>query len=434
MKKMIYVLAGLGLAVGLSACEMRDELKGGKELNESEGLVSLALLTQDYPNIVSTRSYFPAEEVAVENYTVQISDAVTEAVVKECTYSQLIAEGGTVKLTEGKYRVQAYNFDGENMGASERPFFKGMTDFQILPGKMTTVNTTCRLSCLEVNLILDKTFTEKFKDNYAITISNGSTGNYIYTKEANNKIYFTIPENANNVLMSVKATTTDDVNIAQTYTIKKPGNAGNNGQLENGDSFKITINPGDSPVIDPITKFDMGVTVDLTWIETGATIEIPTENIVFNPGGENEPDDNKGEIVVTGLSKTYFVVANSEDVPTVEVDFSVPNGIQKMLIKIQSNNEGFVEALDGFGLGEEFDLANPGDLLDVLSGSLEEQEGIGLIDANDPIKGKTSYKFNLTSFMGLLGMFGDSANTFTITVSDGINADATGVLTVIVTE
>ena len=437
MKKMIYILTGLSLVIGLSACEMRDELKGKKELNENEGLVNLDLLAQDYPNIVSTRGSFPAEEVAVENYTVQILDAVAETVVKECTYSQLMAEGGTVKLTAGKYRVQAYNFDGEKMGASERPFFKGVTDFQILPGKTTTVNTTCRLSCLEVNLSLDKTFSENFQDNYTITISNGGTGNYIYTKNSkSNKIYLNIPENSNSVLMSVKATTIDNINIAQSYTIKKPENAENSSQLENGDSFKITINPGDSPVIDPVTKFNLGVTVDLTWIETGATIEIPTENIVFNPGGGNEPgggDDNKGEIVVTGLNKTYSF-ASSGSIPTVEVNFSVPNGIQKMLVKIQSDNEGFSDALAGFGLGGEFDLANPGDLLGVLSGSLADGEGIGLIDANDPIKGKTSYKFDITSFMGMLGLFGASANTFTITISDGVNADVTGVLTINVTE
>ena len=40
------------------------------------------------------------------------------------------------------------------------------------------------------------------------------------------------------------------------------------------------------------------------------------------------------------------------------------------------------------GLGETFDLANPGDLEDKLGGSLEDGSGIGLIDPNDPIKDK----------------------------------------------
>ena len=435
MKQFAYILTGLSLVIGLSACEMRDELKGKKELKDNEGLVSLDLSAKDNSNVIPTRGSFPAEEVAVENYTIQILEVSTEKVVKECTYSQLQSEGSTVKLTAGKYRVKAYNYDGENVGASERPFFKGVTEFQILPGKTTTVNTTCRLSCLEVGLDLDKTFGDNFKDDYAITISNGSSGNYIYKQDNTaKKVYLNIPENASSILMSVKATTIkDNVNIAQSYTITKPEDAENNNKLENGDSFKITINPTDSPVVDPETKFNLGITVELTWNETGTTIEIPSENIVFNPGGESGGEDpNKGEMTVTGLDKTYTFDA-SGDVPTVKVEFLAPNGIQKLLVKIGSNNEGFMGTLVGFGLGGEFDLANPGDLLGVLSGSLDTQEGIGLIDANDPLKGKTSYSFDITSFMSLLGLYGASENTFTITVSDGINPDITGELKVNVT-
>ncbi|MEY8706329.1 DUF4493 domain-containing protein [Bacteroides faecichinchillae] len=436
MKQITYILTGISLVIGLSACEMRDELKGKNALNDNEGLVSLDLLAQDYSNIITSRGAFPDEEVNVENYTVQIVNASTDGVVKETSYGDLRAEGGSVKLTAGKYRVRAYNYNGENVGASERPYFKGQTDFQILPGKTTTVNTTCRLSCVEVNLILAKSFEEYFKDDYTITITNGGAGNYVFKKEnVGKKIYFNVPENASSILMSVKATTsTDGTDIAQSYTITKPENSENSSKLENGDSFKVTINPGDNPVIDPVTKINLGITVDLTWTETGTTVEIPTENIVFNPGGDSEGGDtNKGEMNVVGLDKTYSFVALSEDVPTVKVDFSVPNGIKKLLVRINSDNEGFMGTLEVFGLGGEFDLANPGDLLGVLSGSLETQEGIGLIDANDPIKDKTSYSFDVTSFMSLLGLYGASENTFTITVSDGINSDIQGDLKVNVT-
>ena len=43
------------------------------------------------------------------------------------------------------------------------------------------------------------------------------------------------------------------------------------------------------------------------------------------------------------------------------------------------------------GLGETFDLANPGDLEDKLGGSLEDGSGIGLIDPNDRLKIKRVY-------------------------------------------
>lgn len=432
------ILTGVMLVIGLSACEMRDELKGKNELKENEGLVSLDLQAQDYSNIITSRGTFPDEDVNVENYTVQIMEAATERVVKETTYSALQAEGGTVKLVAGKYRVKAYNYDGENVGASERPYFKGQSDFQILPGKTTTVNTTCRLGCMEVSLNLDRTFGENFKDDYMITITNGGTGNYVFNKEnIDKKVYFSVPEGASSILMSVKATTSGDgTDIAQSYTITKPGNSENSNLLENGDAFKIIVNPGDAPIIDPVTKINLGITVELTWTERGETIEIPTENITFNPGGGGSEGEetNKGEMTVTGLDKTYSFVAMSGDVPTVKVDFQVPNGIKKLLVKIDSNNQGFMDTLAGFGLHEEFDLADPGELLGVLSGSLDDGEGIGLIDANDPIKDKTSYSFDVTSFMSLLGLYGASENTFIITVSDGVNLDIKGALNVNVTQ
>lgn len=76
MKQITYILTGISLVIGLSACEMRDELKGKNALNDNEGLVSLDLLTQDYSNIVISRGAFPDEEVNVENYTVQIVNAL----------------------------------------------------------------------------------------------------------------------------------------------------------------------------------------------------------------------------------------------------------------------------------------------------------------------------------------------------------------------
>jgi hypothetical protein len=338
-------------------------------------------------------------------------------------------EGGKVKLAAGKYRVAAYNYEGSESAASERPFFHGQTEFQILAGKTTSVNTVCRLRNIMVALFLSENFKTMFKDTYAIMVTNGANGIYIFTKDnVDKKVYFCIPQNASSIHMSIKATTISGVDIIESYTITKPNNAENSAELVPGDYFKININPGDEPSIDPVTKIEWDITVDLTMTETGTIIEIPTENIIQNPGGGGE-GNNKGAIDVTGLDKTYTLSVDMEEtVPPIQVRLTVPNGIQKLLVKIESNNEEFEQTLVGFGLDQEFDLANPGDLIGVLSGSLEDSEGIGLIDANDPIKGKTSYLFDITHFMMLLKLYGLSEDTFTITVSDGINEDVSGVL------
>lgn len=440
MKQIIYILTGISLVIGLSACEMHDELKGKNTLSEDEGLISLDLLAQDYSHII-TRGAFPDEEVNVENYMIQIIDVSTENVVKESTYSELKADGGTVKLTAGKYRVKAYNYEGEHVGASTRPYFKGQTEFQILPGKTTTVNTTCRLSCLEVNLSLDKSFGENFKDNYAIIITNGSTGNYAFSKEnVGKKVYFNVPESASSILMSVKVTTIDGTDIAQTYTITKPENSENNNQLENGDSFKITVNPGDDPVIDPVTKINLGITVDLTWVETGTTIEIPTDNIVFNPGGGGtDPDPEQPEdqdLTITGVDPVNFsaaaVMEDQTKIPNVVVNLQAKKGIKNLVVEISSTLGSFGDIINSMGLAS-FDLLN---LTEQQLEVLGVDGGLGIYNPADWVTERTSFDFVLTNFMALLANSeigcGPGEYYFKMTLTDTANNSIDKILTVTV--
>ena len=103
--------------------------------------------------------------------------------------------------------------------------------------------------------------------------------------------------------------------------------------------------------------------------ETGLTIEIPTENIVFNGDGGSTPDPDvpdpddpgKDQITVTGLGETYNLPLSEGQ--KVLVNISAPKGITKLLVKIDSDNEEFMATLGGFGLAEEFDIANPGKYL-----------------------------------------------------------------------
>ena len=143
-----------------------------------------------------------------------------------------------------------------------------------------------------------------------------------------------------------------------------------------------------------------------------------------------DPDDpGKDQITVTGLGETYNLPLSEGQ--KVLVNISAPKGITKLLVKIDSDNEEFMATLGGFGLAEEFDIANPGKLFDVLSNSLESGNGIGLIDPDDPIKGKTSYLFDVTDFMVLLNLYAPSTNTFTLTVEDGVSEPVSGTLTVV---
>lgn len=440
MKGSNYIVLGL-LTLGLMACEMRDELKKlpSKEDMQEEGWFTLDVASNAKLESVGSKAVFEQNDVDPLQYPVEIINTLTGVTVHHYdSYADLLSNG-QLKLTAGKYKVMAYNYDGSNVDASARPWFKGETEFEILAGKTTKVNTTCKLQNIAVTIGFTDKFKEQFRDDYTITVTNGDGGIKIFDKEHLGKtFYFKVPNQRNNVQLTVKATTTTNNQIAQNYTISKPADSEGNNNLISGDEFTVNIDSGDEPSVDPTTQIQLNITVDLTMHETGITVEIPTENIVFNGGGSTKPDpeepdpdqpDEQG-ITVTGLPASYTLpLAEGQKV---QVSISAPKGITKLLVKIESDNEGFATTLTGFGLGEEFDIANPGNLLPVLSNTLESGEGIGLIDANDPILEKTSYLFDVTEFMSLLTLYGISNNNFTITVEDGSSEPVTGVLTVIV--
>lgn len=432
-----YILILTSLIFSLFSCEMKDEIWGNTD-SENEGIAQLALASEGNVSTVIVKGNYPDTDVDLTTYTIKIVNATTETVVKESSYSDLMDEGGNVKLTAGNYYILAYNYDGSSVGASERAYFLGKTEFQILAGKTTVVNTVCKSQTPKVALVLTDDFKTTFKDDYTITITNGANGSYVFNKTNITKnIFYSIPQDANSLFMTVKATTNSGVDIIQTYTITKPSNAeGGAAPLDGKDFFKIYIDPSDSPTIEvPSNNVELDIRVDLSTNDSEEIIEIPTGNITYNPSNPSIPTqpegpENKGPITVTGLNVTYEVSASDDsDVPTVVVNLDVPNGIDKLLVKINSNDATFMGLLadPSLNLADEFDLADPGDRSVVLG-------ELNLINPEDNIKGKTTYTFDITGFVPMLKLFSNSNNSFTMTVSDGVNEDVVGVLNINVVE
>lgn len=436
MKNLSYILIGLSLLTFIvSSCEMRDELKKlpAKEEQKNNGYMTL-----DMASPAKSKAVFDQNDVDPTLYTVDIIDAITNTSVRHYdSYANLQREG-QIKLSAGKYKVVAYNYEGSEVNASERPYFRGITEFEILPGKTTKVNTTCKLQNVAVTIAFKSDFKQQFKEDYAITVTNGDGGVKVYDKKDEGKtFYFKVPAQKNSVLLTVKATTNTNNQIAQNYTVIKPVDAEGNDKLVSGDEFTVNIGAGDEPSIDPTTQIRLNITVDLTMHETGLTVEVPTENIVFNPGGggnpdpDPEPDPDKTTIKVTGLPAAYGfsiteAAADETKYPTVQVNISAPNGIKKLEVGIKSTNQEFDSGMDDLGL-RLFDLTKPEGLPEILY-------EIGLLNREDPIAGKTSYLFDVSGFMQLLTNFGTGIYTFSITIGDGGNIDVTGDLVVTVTD
>lgn len=448
MKKYKSLIWLLGLIISLSSCEMRDELLGKGEAGENAGTLELGL-SSVYNGVTVSRASttvdggtttgnFDEEDINVDNYTLVVTNTETQEEVVKGKVSELKNESGKVvlPLSEGDYSVTAYNYEGENVTVSERPYFKGEQTFSVKKGVATSVDLPCKLACVEVSLSLTSSFEEAFKDDYAVIIDNGDGANQVFDKTSiGKKYYFQTPEHQSALNASIKATSEAGNFVELKATIQKPADAeGGESDLEGGDSFNIQLTEEGSTD----SYISIGITVDLTFTEVGETIEIPVGNIIYEGpdtpgegGDDNEP--TTGTLSVTGVPETYNLTTTGT-VPTIKVDMASENGIKSLVVSIDSDNPMFPTLLSGLDLLEPFDLCNLEErpeakknllMLNLISEDVYAQLHAGAVK---------SYTFEVTSLVALLPQTKlTGSHKFTLTISDG-NETKEGTLTVNVTE
>lgn len=441
MKKYKSLIWLLGLIVGLSSCEMRDELLGKGGAGENAGTLELDLasiyngVTLSRANETvdggTTTGSFNEEDVNVDNYTLIVTNTETQEEAARGKVSELKNENGKVVLPlgEGSYAVTAYNYEGENVTVSERPYFKGEQTFSVKKGIATNVDLTCKLACIEVSIGLTSSFEEAFKDDYSVVVDNGDGASQVFDKNSiGKKYYYQTPDHQSCLNASIKATSVEGNFVELKATIQKPADAeGGESDLEGGDSFEIKLTEEGSTE----SSVSIGITVDLTFTEVGETIEIPVGNIIYdgpeNPG-EGGGEDPEASITFEGLPATYTCTHGNDTIAGLQdVHILAPNGIKHLNVTIS----GEIAAMLGMvGLPETFDICNMDDNLK------EKIIGLGLVTEEEYIQLHagtcTDFTFKLGGLLVLIPQVVTSgSSTFNLAVSDGVSTKD-GDITVIV--
>lgn len=441
MKKYKSLIWLLGLMIGFSSCEMRDELWGKGEAGENAGTLELDLasiyngVTLSRANETvdggTTTGSFNEEDVNVDNYTLIVTNTETQEEAARGKVSELKNENGKVVLPlgEGSYAVTAYNYEGENVTVSERPYFKGEQTFSVKKGIATNVDLTCKLACIEVSIGLTSSFEEAFKDDYSVVVDNGDGASQVFDKNSiGKKYYYQTPDHQSCLNASIKATSVEGNFVELKATIQKPADAeGGESDLEGGDSFEIKLTEEGSTE----SSVSIGITVDLTFTEVGETIEIPVGNIIYdgpeNPG-EGGGEDPEASITFEGLPATYTCTHGNDTIAGLQdVHILAPNGIKNLNVTIS----GEIAALLGMvSLPETFDICN---MDDDLKGKIV---GLGLVTEEEYIQLHagtcTDFTFKLGGLLVLIPQVVTSGtSTFNLAVSDGVSTKD-GDITVIV--
>lgn len=441
MKKYKSLIWLLGLIVSLSSCEMRDELLGKGGAGENAGTLELDLASI-YNGVTISRAgetvdggtttgSFNEEDVNVDNYTLVVTNTETQEEAARGKVSELKNENGKVVLPlgEGSYAVTAYNYEGENVTVSERPYFKGEQTFSVKKGIATNVDLTCKLACVEVSIGLTSSFEEAFKDNYSVIVDNRDGATQIFDKSSlGKKYYFQVPERQNSLNASIKATSVEGNFIELKVTIQKPSDAeGSESYLAGGDSFNIQLTEDGSTD----SYISIGITVDLTFTEVGETIKIPVDNIIYegpDTPGEGGGEEPEASITFEGLPATYTCTHGNDTIAGLQdVHILAPNGIKNLNVTISGEIAGLLGMVS---LPETFDICNMDDNLK------EKIIGLGLVTEEEYIQLHagtcTDFTFKLGGLLALIPKVVTSgSSTFNLAVSDGVNTKD-GDITVIV--
>lgn len=431
MKKYKSLIWLLGLIVSLSSCEMRDELLGKGGAGENAGTLELDLASI-YNGVTISRAgetvdggtttgSFNEEDVNVDNYTLVVTNTETQEEAARGKVSELKNENGKVVLPlgEGSYAVTAYNYEGENVTVSERPYFKGEQTFSVKKGIATNVDLTCKLACVEVSIGLTSSFEEAFKDNYSVIVDNRDGATQIFDKSSlGKKYYFQVPERQNSLNASIKATSVEGNFIELKATIQKPSDAeGSESYLAGGDSFNIQLTEDGSTD----SYISIGITVDLTFTEVGETIKIPVDNIIYegpDTPGEGGGEEPEASITFEGLPATYTCTHGNDTIAGLQdVHILAPNGIKNLNVTISGEIAGLLGMVS---LPETFDICNMDDNLK------ETIIGLGLVTEEEYIQLHagtcTDFTFKLGGLLALIPKVVTSgSSTFNLAVSDGVN-------------
>lgn len=442
MKKYKSLIWLLGLMIGFSSCEMRDELLGKGEVGENAGTLELDLasiyngVTMSRANEAvdngTTTGNFDEEDINVDNYTLVVTNTETQEEVARGKVSELKNESGKVvlPLNEGDYSVAAYNYEGENVTVSERPYFKGEQTFSVKKGVATSVDLPCKLACVEVSLSLTSSFEEAFKDDYAVIIDNGDGANQVFDKTSiGKKYYFQTPEHQSALNASIKATSEAGNFVELKATIQKPADAeGGESDLEGGDSFNIQLTEEGSTD----SYISIGITVDLTFTEVGETIEIPVGNIIYegpDTPGEGGGEEPEASITFEGLPATYTCTYGDSDIEGLKnVRILASSGIKHLNVTISGE---IASLLFVVGLPETFDICNLTD--DIKPTLINTLQLITEDEYNQLHAGTcTDFTFRLGSLLVLVpGVVQSGESVFNLSVSDGVDTKD-GDITVIV--
>ena len=434
MKILTHTLYIVLILIGLSSCEMREEILGHTDKVETGSLeLTVDAKTPHETKAGISTADFPVTIVSMANENYEVAKQFPA--VSEMPQSVL--------LPVGKYYVLSHS-KGDIAKRMEVPYYKGGTNLDILKDVVSSANVVCRMLNSRIEIKYSAEFIAKFK-SWNITLNDGSeTALSIKNTDATKPIYWFFGEKgAEAVTLHIRATTNEGNSILMPPYVFRKTDAGyadiNNPNFVGGDALIINLKPGkeSDPTSGKVT--DISVTLNVLFENHDELVEIPVEDKVVEPDVPVVPDQPQGNgpEVIMPADFSYSLSGNPAKPASADVMMKVPAGMKSAKVKIVTDNPDFETTL------ADADFDEPGALL--VGADLIGNNGIqGLFTAlelkdeqNNPKKtpeiGAKEYVFPVSAFFTFLDIF-TGTHKFHIILEDQNGSKTEKVLTITITE
>ena len=400
MKILTHTLYIVLILIGLSSCEMREEILGHTDKVETGSLeLTVDAKTPHETKAGISTADFPVTIVSMANENYEVAKQFPA--VSEMPQSVL--------LPVGKYYVLSHS-KGDIAKRMEVPYYKGGTNLDILKDVVSSANVVCRMLNSRIEIKYSAEFIAKFK-SWNITLNDGSeTALSIKNTDATKPIYWFFGEKgAETVTLHIRATTNEGNSILMPPYVFRKTDAGyadiNNPNFVGGDALIINLKPGkeSDPTSGKVT--DISVTLNVLFENHDELVEIPVEDKVVEPDAPVVPDqpETEGPTLTCDAFNTgveYSIEAGN--MPQTEISVSTPKGLKSMQVTIEGGNEGFSAVMNDMNFVNR-ELVDDTELESLLG-------GVG-VTLQMPKANDRDYKFPIGQFYMLMNIYGSTVDS-----------------------
>lgn len=437
MRLLNYIALSLFALVGFISCEMREEIKSGKE-GVDMGLLELSVQAKS-PAVTKAAS------VSTDDFPVSIVGKSVDGEEVERNYDAVADLPESILLPVGTYSVVSHT-KGVLEKKLEAPYYKGSSDMEIKKDITSSAKVTCKMQNSRIQLNYSTEFLAKFTE-WTIVLDDGSeTALSVQETSANASaspapIYWYFGEGgAETVTLNIRAKTIEGNTVTMApYVFKKEDAKEKYDDVDNpnftgGEALIIDLKPGNEE--DPTTGAVTGISVTISVIfeNHNEAVDIPVED-KEETKPDPDPTPDPGEELSLKLPNDVSFSIEDQELPEAIATIKAVNTLKSMTVKIVAGNNLLPEALELAGaLG--LDFIEGVDLVAQSTAVNQLFDMVGKSDVKAPTTDATEYNFTISAFFSLLTDPTDEGKSheFHITLVDDKDAEVSGIFRVIITE